>query len=273
MNCARRPCVTWYCTAPTRKMSRPMAVPIGARPRGSRMPEAMKGAPSRKAMPRNASALSGRRLSSSKPDQMMSSSPRASGVAKTKNIEWIWSEASRKTFVNWWNCSCGNTRDKTPYSAPRAWATRSMLSPARVNILPAGTVRRRRSSHSAARMKPSASGRANTPCQAGMWPRNCMGSAIRTLAAIDTPMQARKAARVRLMGELRSATRKDSDMPSASSATTIGAASWGFMRGFYARPAWKPPDMALPVAMSVRRNNTDRQIENTFTANIKKYIY
>ena len=106
-------------------------------------------------------------------------------------------------------------------------------------------VRRTRSIHSAASMKASVSGTANTPSQAGNIPCACRGSPTSTFSAIDTPTAARKPDRVRLMGEPRSATTKASDMPSANSATMMGAVLSGFMRGFYAlRRAARP---GLPV--------------------------
>ena len=73
MNCARWPWITWYCTAPTRKISRPMAVDTGAMLFGSTTPEAMKGAAIAKASRRSDSARSGRRRSISRPENSDSS--------------------------------------------------------------------------------------------------------------------------------------------------------------------------------------------------------
>ena len=85
MNCARRPWMTWYCTAPTRKISRPTAVDSGAIVFGSTMPEAMNGAAIANASRRSDSARSGRRRSISRPENSASTSESVSGSANSQN--------------------------------------------------------------------------------------------------------------------------------------------------------------------------------------------
>ncbi len=101
MKCARWPWITWYCTLPTRKISRPTAVATGATVFGSTMPEAMKGAAAAKASRRSDSARSGRRRSISRPEKSDSSSPSVSGSANIQNsgsraMKTSWKPALRK---------------------------------------------------------------------------------------------------------------------------------------------------------------------------------